>query len=723
MDTFQTAVEHHQAGRLDQAEFLYREVLRLNSRHSDALHLLGVVAHQKGLHAQAIQLIQEALTLKPETATYHCNLAEAYRLAGDLGQAAAHCRHALRLQPGNAEAHHNLGLVLQQQGAIDEAVAQFEAALGRKPHWLLPYVNLGSLLQKAGRLYEASAIYREGLNLCGAVPQLHGSLGQLLLELGQGEPALFHCQEALRLQPDHPMALTYLGNVLAALGRRDQARAAYQQAIQRAPAPAMPLQRLGLLLLDEGKLADAIGCFTQALRLEPANAEIHCYLANALCENEQLDEAIARYRLVIQHQPQHAEAQNSLGYLLQDVGDVEGALAAFREAVRLRPTYADAFLNLGLLLTEMGEKEPALAAFRDALRLDPNHPEALAGLALALRDKLPAAEEAVIERLLASGRLPAKRQAVLLYGIAHVMDARNQFDRAIGFARQANDWFAQSFRQRGQAYDPAEHRAYVDQIIGAYSPEHFERVRGWGIDTDLPVFIVGLPRSGTSLTEQVLASHPQVFGAGELNFARDAYRAIPRLVGKQAPGVECVGELTRAVVHKLANDYLDRLRPLDAQAVRIVDKMPDNYLMLGLIVTMFPRARIIHMRRDVRDVGLSCWLTHFRHIRWACDLEHIGTRIVEYQRLMEYWRRVLPVPMLEIDYEEVVADLEGAARRLVAWCGLEWDPACLAFHETKRVVRTASMTQVREPLYRRSLERWKNYRAVLGPLLKIVESV
>jgi hypothetical protein len=327
---------------------------------------------------------------------------------------------------------------------------------------------------------------------------------------------------------------------------------------------------------------------------------------------------------------------------------------------------------------------------------------------------------AAAEWVLAHPRVPGQRRAVLQYGLAQVFDARGQYGRAAEYARQANEYHLEAACRRGSPYDPAEHRAYVGQLIATFSPAHFERVRGWGLETDVPVFVVGLPRSGTSLAEQILASHPRVHGAGELTDMRAAYRRIPSLVGRQAPGVECVDALNRDAVRSLATGYLDRVRRLAPAAERVVDKMPDNYLMLGLIATLFPRARVIHLRRDLHDVGLSCWLTHFKHIRWACDLEHIGTRAREYLRLMEHWRRALPLPMLEIDYEEIVADLEGSARKLVAWCGLEWDPACLAFHRTKRVVRTASMTQVREPLYARSVGRWKHYREVLGPLLQLL---
>jgi tetratricopeptide (TPR) repeat protein len=721
-DILQTAIRHHQEGRLDQAEALYRGLLRANPVHADALHLLGVISHQRGRHREAVELIERALALHPGTATYHVNLAGAYRAAGDLTQAAAHCRAALRLQPDNAEAHNNLGLALQMLGQADEAGGHFEAALERRPSWPMPYLNLGNLLRAAGRYQEATAVYRDGIRLCAEAPLLRNNLGELLLEMGQPDEALVHCQEATRLRPGEPLALTNLGNVLRALGRTDEARKLYQQAVHAGPALALPYGQMGLLLQAEGKLDEALTWLVEAARRDPDNPRFPRHAAGVLYEQDKPDEAAARLRDVIRRWPGDAEAHNSLGYLLQDQGDMAGARAAYEEAIRLKPDYADAFLNLGLLQSEMGETEQALAAFRTALRHDPNHPEALAGLGLTLRDRLSDQETAACERLLASPPTPVggRRRAALQYGFAQVLDARGDFGRAAALAGQANHYFKETARQRNQGYDPAEHRAYVDQIIAAYSPAHFERVSGWGLETDVPVFVLGLPRSGTSLVEQILASHPRVSGAGELSFMRDAYRAIPGLVGKQAPGVECVGRLERATVQTLARRYLDGVRRLGGDASRVVDKMPANYLMLGLIATLLPKARVIHTRRDVRDVGLSCWLTHFRHIRWACDLEHIGARIREYQRLMEHWRRVLPMQMLEIDYEEIVADLEPAARRLVAWCGLEWDPACLAFHKTKRVVRTASMNQVREPLYRRAVGHWRHYQDFLGPLLRIL---
>jgi hypothetical protein len=260
--------------------------------------------------------------------------------------------------------------------------------------------------------------------------------------------------------------------------------------------------------------------------------------------------------------------------------------------------------------------------------------------------------------------------------------------------------------------------AVSDQLRGntlakVCSPAFFERARGIGVESERPIFIVGLPRSGTTLTEQILASHSQVFGAGELRLAREDFEA---LAPQEDQALEALAGLDLATARRIGEQHLERLRELNNDRPRVADKMPDNYLYLGLLAALFPKAKFIHCRRDLRDIAVSCWMTNFSHIRWANDPGHMAARFAEYRRLMDHWRRVLPVPVLEVDYEETVADLDGVAWRLVGWCGLEWEPGCLAFHEGKRPVRTASVTQVRQPIYRRSVARWKHYEKELGPL-------
>jgi hypothetical protein len=236
------------------------------------------------------------------------------------------------------------------------------------------------------------------------------------------------------------------------------------------------------------------------------------------------------------------------------------------------------------------------------------------------------------------------------------------------------------------------------------------------------VFVFGMPRSGTTLVEQVLASHTRVHGAGELRLARQIFDAIGGVVGRNDGPLRSLSALDAKAVRELGRRHQASLHEIIRQTFpgstpdRIVDKMPDNYLYLGLLAIVFPRATWIHVRRDPRDVALSCWMTNFRTIRWANHPDHLANRIREHERVTTHWRDVLPLPVHEVIYEHLVDDFEHEARRLVTACGLAWEPACLRFHQTSRPIRTASVTQVRQPLYRRAMARWRQYETALSDL-------
>ena len=314
----------------------------------------------------------------------------------------------------------------------------------------------------------------------------------------------------------------------------------------------------------------------------------------------------------------------------------------------------------------------------------PGHPPALAQLAVGLKGKLPPEDQAEIERLLAEPGMPADERWQLELGLAQALDGKGEFDRAAALSIEAHALFLGELKRQGRVYDPGAHHAVVSKMIATFTAGHFARVRGFGADSERPVFVIGMHRSGTSLVEQVLASHPRVFGAGELPLARNALELLPVLTRRSGHPLDCVEHLDREGARRLANRYLEILADFNASADRIVDKLPDNTVQLGLIATIFPRAKIIHCRRDLRDVALSCWMTNLSEMPWACAADHIAGRIHEYQRLMEHWRRVLPIDMFELDYETLVNDFEPTARELLAWCGLDWDPACLEFHQARR---------------------------------------
>jgi Flp pilus assembly protein TadD len=715
-DEFDAAVRLHQQGQLQSAAQAFQAILARTPDHVEALHRLGIVAVQLGDSCRAIALLRRAVQLAPTSAAMVANLGEAYRVAGQLDQAAQCCQEALRLQPGHAGAANNLGMILLARGDAQAAVEQFRTALTTRPDSAILHNNLGNALRLAENIGEALQAFRQAVQRDPQFAEAHGNLGQLLLEANQPREALAHCEEAVRLRPHVAELHNNLGNVLRDLGRFADARASYREALRLSPNLAQPRNNMGQVLQEEGDLRGALAWYRQALQLDPHSPRIHANLASAFEEQGHFGAAAERYRTALQLDPAFAEAHNGLGFVLHQQGNFAEAMTEYREVIRLRPSFALGHCNLGNLLEELGDFKEAEAGYRTALSHDPNLAVAHAQLATLLRGKLPDDDLAALRRALDRPDLPIARRLALHFGLAHALDGRGEYREAAEHMRSGNALCQKLWQTQGQAYDPQAHTAFVDRLMAACTPEFFARTRDFGSDDERPVFIVGLPRSGTTLTEQVLASHPKVFGAGELNYIKEDFDALPALLRRSDSPVECLAGLDRATAAQLAGRHLDRLGALDATALRVVDKMPDNYLYLGLIAVLFPRARIVYCRRDLRDVAVSCWMTHFRHIRWASDLEHIAARFADHRRIMEHWRRVLPLSLLEVDYEETVADLEGVARRLVAWCGLDWDPACLEFHKTTRPVRTASVSQVRQPIYGRSVARWKHYETELAPL-------
>jgi tetratricopeptide (TPR) repeat protein len=599
------------------------------------------------------------------------------------------------------------------QGKTDEAVLQFRDTLRIKPDYGTASNNLGNALRLRGDLDGALAHFRRAVEIEPNLAEAHSNLGQLLLERHQPHDSLAHLREAVRLRPSLSEARNNLGNALRETGRLAEARQSYAEALRINPTLAMTYNNMGQALQEENSLGDAMLWYQRALQLDSRSARIHCNAASLLAEQEKYDDALACYRRALELDPTYGEAHCGLGNVRHEEGYFEEAHAHYREALAHEPYLPAAHCALGTVREELGDFKEAESCWRTALRWDPRQAGAYGALATLLRGKLPDEDLAGMHKLLADPDLHDGRRSALHFGLAQVLDARGAYQEAAESLRQANALALAGAQKRGQGYDPPAHARFVAQMIAVCSPSFFERTRGIGVDNARPIFIVGLPRSGTTLTEQVLASHSQVFSAGEQRLARDDFE---KLAPREDQALEALVHLDRATAHRIGGQHLERLRELNNDRRHVADKMPDNYLYLGLLAALFPQAKFIHCRRDLRDIAVSCWMTNFRHIRWANDAGHIAARFAEYRRVMDHWRRVLPVSVLEVDYEETVADLEAVARRLVSWCGLEWEPGCLAFHEGKRPVRTASVSQVRQPIYQRSVARWKHYEQALRPL-------
>jgi tetratricopeptide (TPR) repeat protein len=696
---------------------LYESILDRDQADAGALHMLGVLRQQQGNSGLAVDLIERALVLRPDIAVFHASLAEAQRALGQFERAVASGCEALGRGLDDPAVAHNLGLSLHGLERYEEAAGAFLAALRSRPNDPMAHTNLGTTLHALGENDRALQHLSWAVELDPGSASARTNLGQFLLDLDLPVEAWPHCQAAVALNPDLAEAHNNLGNACRALGQIATAVLCFDEAARKNPGSALFQTNLGIALQQEERWDEALNCLRRATELEPTSLSLFARRAEAAVDRERFAEGIECYERMLELEPGVATNHNAVGLLLQEEGRLEESEKHLQIALQLQPQLGIAHVNLGGIYETRGDFASAEAAFRTALDDDEARAAALARLASLLRGELPDIDREAIERVLAGPDQVDPSRANLLFGLAAVWDARGNYSEAAECARRANALALSQLKRRSLMYDPALHEQFVSELIEAYSPSLFSRLAGAGLATRRPVFVVGLPRSGTTLIEQILASHSQFHGAGELPLARRNFHSIPEQLGRNESPVACVTGLTGEIVRRMAEWHNLRLNELDGgHTPRIGDKMPDNYIHLGLLHLLFPNATFIHCRRDLRDVAVSCWFVGFRSTRWTNDVKHIAARFKQHERLMNHWRTALPAVIHEVDYENTVADLEGVARRLLAACELDWEPACLEFHRTSRPVRTASFAQVRQPVYKSSIGRYKNYETELADL-------
>lgn len=478
------------------------------------------------------------------------------------------------------------------------------------------------------------------------------------------------------------------------------------------------LYEQGLAREQAGDIPGAFEAFRLSAKADPKIAAPYAGLARILMRNHQRREAITCLQRAAGCEPANAAILTLLGQAFAQDGQLARAQQSFETARRLDPHSAGAAIGLASALEDLGARAEAARVYQDLLRRVPGDGEALAGwLGVAEGKELDEGLRVAQEGLQHAGDRDA---ALIGYALGKALARKG--DHAGAYAAWADANAAR--RQLSGSFDAAYFDARIDRLIALFTRDFFLERRGWGDASARPVFVVGLPRSGTTLTEQILAGHPSVFGAGELDVLTDMATGAPDRLGRPEPSwPEAALELERGHVDAIARDHLARLDALAPRsASRVVDKQPLNFWHLGLVALAFPNARIVHCTRDIRDNGLSIFAENFTpEQRWATDLADIAHYWRGYRRLMAHWKAATDLRVLDVGYEETVGDLEAQARRLTAFLDLPWDPAVLAFHETERAVQTPSRWQVRRPLYDTSVARWRPYEAHLDPLVRAAD--
>lgn len=598
--------------------------------------------------------------------------------AGDVAGASTLYRRVLAKAPDLADAHHLLGLTLHQRGDHTQAQREIGRAIALNPH-AAPY---------------------------------HGNLGLVRMAAGESDAAMASFNQALALDPDYHPARLNLAAALAAADRHDEALSALRYLLDRTgPSPDLHA-RMAECLYRTGRFEEAVEHYRAALQARPDGAGLHAALAETLQRIGEEEAALASYDTALRLQPDLTAAQLNRATLLRDLGRPREALDAYETVRRSAPDLLDAVAGQINTYERMGEFERAWQTLVPVLARHALHPLiAVARAGLAGRYEAPEAALPALDTLSAQDALPDPQRQQVLFARARLLERVGRFEEALEAFRQAN-------ALTRSAFDHAQHAQRCAAIRAGFDSHAFDDPGG--SDSERPVFIVGMPRSGTSLVEQILASHPEVHGAGELT-------VLPRLTvtAPLAPAYpQSMRTLSADVLRQAAHIYLGQIERMDAQAGRLTDKMPSNFLHLGLIRRLFPHARIIHIQRDAMDTCVSCFCQNFgERLPYATNFADLAQFYGEYLRMMAHWRAVLPGPYLELRYEDLIADTEAWSRRLVDFVGLDWHPGCLEFHRSRRYVRTASYQQVRQPIYGHAVGRWKRYGPALEPLRDALTAV
>gem|GEM_PF-8649 len=649
---------------------LFQAVLELQPEHPLAHARLGALQLGIGHRERALPHLEKAFAAIPQSNGVRVNLARA-RL--ELGDAAG----ALALLPARSASEER----------STEAAAAAAAQNGISSDDELYELTRSEALFALQRGDEALAGLSD-LSQGGSVASLQQSIN-LLASRGHYARAAEQLNEALERYPDSIELLLLLADLAEVRGHFGEAAWALRQALEKQPEQAALWARLSQLSGRRLTLEESEEAAQKALELTAGEGVRPHLRSQALCARA------------------HVE---------QERNELAAAEASYREALALTPESQRVLNGLGQLLMQVGRVDEAVELYEQLKSISP-----IAGWSQLIHARQVPEDPAILEQMEQAARRPSLEGEVrshLLFNIASAWEKKKEYEKAWQIIEEAN-----SATRQHLSYDPARHRDRVEREIARFSAEFMASRHDFGSDSEVPVFVLGMPRSGTTLVEQILGSHSQVHGAGELSLIPQQLQKLSGWEAKLGSGrhyPECVDDMTAAESRKFADKLLEELQGYAPEALRVVDKLPHNFEHVGLIKLLFPKAKILHLQREPRDVAISNYFidygAKFGGMGFAYDLRWIGEQLRDQQRLMAHWHQIFPDQILTVNYDELVEDVEGWARRIIDYLGLAWEPGVLAFQELDRAVKTASVWQVRQPVYTTSKEKWRRYEAYLAPL-------
>ena len=637
---------------------------------------------KKGKLTEAERAYKKAIKINQDFVEAHNDIGNVFLDLGRPKEAFNSYRKALNLRPGHPMLLTNLGNSLHLQGELEKAISWYSKAIVEDPNVVGAQINLGNAFRDLDRFEEAVAVYRKAIRINPGIADSYNNLGSVLIETDDIDGAVANFNKAIEIEPEHREAYNGLGNALSGQGKLEQAIIAYHKAIEINPKHKDAHNGLGNMFRDQGEIEKSLVAYRKAIEIDPENTEAYNGLGNALSDQGEIDKALASYRKAIEIDPGHQGAHIGMGVALSDIGEIDKAIASYRKAIEINPENAGLYRSLS--------KNKKFVDYDDDIH--------------------------AMESLYASESISDEQKMHLAFGLGKAHEDLGKYKKSMDFILQAT-----RIRRASIDYSISESEDLFSNIKKTFSLKFFTDREGMGNPDRTPIFILGMPRSGTSLVEQILASHPEVYGAGELNDLEYLTKKFCSVYStRDFP--ECVADLDSTALASFGKEYITRIRNHSEDAKYITDKMPNNFLSIGLIKVILPNARIILCSRDPMDNCLSLFKNYFsKTINYSYDLTELGQYYNLYLDLMAYWRNTLPGVIYNQSYERLVAEQEKQIRPLLDYCNLPWDDACLEFHKTRRKVKTASNAQVRRPIYKDSVKLWKRYEKQLEPLRAVID--
>ena len=661
-----------------------------------------------GHKIEALDNIKSLINQHPSESLLHNIGGVCYKSTGQLEMAVKCFERALKIKPDFADAHYNLGLTFQELDQLDSAVKSYKKTLAIQANYVKAYNNLGIIYKELGQMNDAVKSYEEALSHQPDFVEALNNLGNIQTEMGKLDEAIKSYNQALVIEPNYIEVHNNLGNILNDLGELDEAVEHYEKAIAFNPDYAEAHNNLGSTLNDLGQLDSAVEHYEKAIVINPDYAEAHNNLGTTLKAFGQFDKAIENFIKALTINPNFADALFNLGVSYYDLGQTDEALNSYRQALSISPDFAEAHSNLGLILQELGQSDEALNSYVNALAIDPDNAEFHRNLSTVKHYKQDDTQLTHMQSLLSNNNLNESERINFCFALAKAYEDLGKKGELFKILNEGNQLRKKELNYSIES-DLKKHTTYKKIFkLAITEPSSYKPL------AVRPIFIVGMPRSGTTLVEQIISSHHKVHGAGEL----------PTLDNLIAPIFDAYLSNNDALSEKnflnIRQGYLQyHLSNINSYEGIITDKMPTNFENIGFILKAFPEAKIIHLKRDSMAICWSIYQRYFPNggLGFPYDMDDLARFYISYEEMMAFWHELFPSQIYDINYENLTTNQEVETRKLLDYCDLDWDENCLNFYNNKQAAKTASSLQVKEKMYQGSSEIWKKYESQLKPLI------